>query len=197
MSSQRRIDASRANGAKSHGPVTPEGRARCDAAAITHGLTSRRVVLDHESQEEFGALRDTYFRHFQPRDPYECDLLEQLVAARWRMDRAWSVETALLDVEIARRRSEIEKEFETCDTETRTALAFRALYDQSRTLSGLGRYESRYRRIYDKIVKALQSLRANQKLHNGPSPTIEHPQPQGDGLQPVSGLSPARPDELE
>ena len=182
MSSQRRIAASRANGAKSHGPVTPEGRARSDMAAVTHGLTARRVLLDSESGDNLQALRDLYLAHFQPRNPFEADLVEQLVAARWRLDRVWSMETALLEVEIGRREPEIEKEFRTCGDEIRTALAYRALYDESRAFSGLSRYESRFRRICDKIVKALDAARANRKLYEEPSPTDEHPQSTGDRL---------------
>ena len=146
MSSQRRIDASRANGAKSRGPVTPEGRARSNMAAVTHGLTSRRVLLGNESEEEFAALHDLLVTHFEPGNPYEADLVEQLVAARWRLDRVSSLETALLEVEIARREPEIKKEFQDCGPDIRNALAFRALFDESRVLAGLSRYESRFRR---------------------------------------------------
>jgi len=67
MSSQRRIDSSRVNGAKPYGPATPEGRARSDAAGITHGLTARRVLLDNEPEDDFRALRDIYLLHFQRR----------------------------------------------------------------------------------------------------------------------------------
>jgi len=177
MSSQRRIEASRANGAKSHGPTTAAGRSRCAMAAITHGLTAKRVVLAKESKEDFQALREMYFAHFQPRGNYESDLVEQLVAARWRLDRAWALETALLDVETARRQPKIEEEFESCDTETCTALAFRALCDESRGLSGIGRYESRYRRICDRITKWLEARRTTQKMSQGPIPINERPQP--------------------
>ena len=69
MSSQRKIDSSRANGALSHGPKTPQGRALSDAAHITHGLNSRRTVLGHESEEEFRALREAYVIYFQPECP--------------------------------------------------------------------------------------------------------------------------------
>ena len=170
MSSQRRIDASRANGAKSRGPVTPEGRARSNMAAVTHGLRSRTVLLKNESEEDFNALHDLLVDHFQPANPYETDLVERLVAARWRLDRVSSMETALLEVEVARREPEIEKEFKSCCPEVRNALAFRALFDESRVLAGLSRYESRFRRTCEKLTKELNSLRALRKLNEGPNP---------------------------
>jgi hypothetical protein len=175
MSSQRRIDASRANGAKSRGPVTPEGRARSNMGPVTHGLTARLVFLENESEDDFRTLRDLYLLHFQPRDPYESDLVEQLIALRWRLNRTWSYETNLLEVEIGRREPEIEKEFQTCSNELRNALALRALYEESPILPGLSRYEVRFRRMCDRIVKVLEARRANQKNHGEPSPINEHP----------------------
>jgi len=175
MSSQRRIDASRANGAKSRGPVTPEGRARSNMAAVTHGLRSRTVLLKNESEEDFNALHDLLVDHFQPANPYETDLVERLVAARWRLDRVSSMETALLEVEVARREPEIEKEFKSCCPEVRNALAFRALFDESRVLAGLSRYESRFRRTCEKLTKELNSLRALRKLNEGPNPKNDQP----------------------
>jgi hypothetical protein len=118
-----------------------------------------------------------YLLHFQPRNPYEADLVEQLVAARWRLDRVWSYETALLEVQIGRREPDIDQEFKSCSEEVRNALAFRSLYDASRVLSGLSRHESRFRKICDKIVKTLDALQENRKLYGEPSPTNGHTAP--------------------
>ncbi len=146
-------------------------------AAVTHGLTSRRVLLGNESKEEFLALRELLVDHFQPSDPYEADMVEQLIAARWRLDRVQCLETALLEIEINRREPQTRKEFQSCGPDIRNALAFRALFDESRVLAGLSRYESRFRRACDKLTKRLDSLRAIRKLHEEPSAPDNHPQP--------------------
>ena len=87
MSTQKRIDSSNANGAKSRGPVTPEGRARSRAARLTHGLTSGQIVLEYESEKAFNALREEYLAEYQPQTRSRFDLVDHLVAARWRLNR--------------------------------------------------------------------------------------------------------------
>jgi hypothetical protein len=185
MSSQRRKDASRANGARSYGPVTPEGLARCRNAPITHGLTAgTTVVLQTESKDDFNALRDAYLAHFQPATVVEHTFVLQLVTAQWRMNRAAALEGALLDLEMARQEPRIEKEFEVCANETRAALAFQALCDESRVLTTLNRYEARHTRTFHRALKALE----NRPVHKGPSSENGHPDP-----PPLSGPVTSRP----
>ena len=179
MSSQRRIDASRANGALSHGPKTPEGRALSAAAALTHGLTARRTLVGNESEEAFRALRDVYTLYFQPENRLELDWLEEFIASRWRLIRITSMETALLTLEVDHQEPDVKKQFEVCETETRIAMVFRALSDDSHALDLLNRYEARIRRTHDKLYKRLEARRKKhaRAVQHGPSPINGHPTP--------------------
>jgi hypothetical protein len=58
MSSERRIQTSRANGAKSQGPKTPEGKLR-SARNRLHDVLARTIVLDDE-HAAFTALLDAF-----------------------------------------------------------------------------------------------------------------------------------------
>jgi hypothetical protein len=100
MSSLRRILASRANGALSRGPASPEGLARSSQNAVKHGLASSSLVLSNESDSGFQTLHESYLLLLNPQNDLEAGLVEQLVAARWRMERVWALETALLDLEM-------------------------------------------------------------------------------------------------
>src|SRR3981081_4466397 len=100
MSSNRRIQASRANGAKSRGPVTPEGRTRSSLNAIRNGLNARCLVLGNKSDSNFEALLATYVDYWKPANDIERDLVDEMVAAKWRQHRIWKIETAAYDMKM-------------------------------------------------------------------------------------------------
>src|SRR6185436_18505403 len=98
MSSRRRRAASRANGKKSQGPVTPEGKTRSAANATRHGLAAPgrladSVCLTIESREEFLTLHQTYIDLYSPANPGEHLIVEEMAVARWKLQRAWVMET--------------------------------------------------------------------------------------------------------
>ncbi len=163
MSSQRRIDSSRANGARSRGPKTPEGLARSQSAALTYGLTSRQVVLPGESEDEFRALRDAYLTDFRPRSTYEIDLVTVLAATRWRLDRLAAYEVDLYNAEMDRQKPDIPKEF-------KLAVAYRTLCDESNAIANLDRLTGRLTRTY---WAALGKLTKAQKCNTVPVPQTD------------------------
>jgi hypothetical protein len=75
-------DTSRANGAKSRGPVTREGRAKSARNSIRHGLRAKSIVLPTESEEEFQSLLDSYHDQFDPQTGVEMELVEAIAVAR-------------------------------------------------------------------------------------------------------------------
>ena len=74
--SNRKSDAARTNGAKSHGPTTPEGQAKSSQNSTTHGLTAKSIVLPGESTEEYQALLDAYIDQFHLDEALRVELFD-------------------------------------------------------------------------------------------------------------------------
>ena len=166
MRSEAQIIASRANGAKSRGPITNIGRAISAQNSATHGLAGAKlVVIEGESADRWQALLEACHREFQPETEVEVELVTEIAAARWRLRRCWSMETSLFDMEIAKQRED--PQFEPQDYESRHATAARDLTQDMRLMD---RYETRMRRSYERAVENLYQLRArrNQKFPNEP-----------------------------
>jgi hypothetical protein len=96
--SPARAAASRRNGAKSHGPKTPEGKARSAQNALKHGLRSQKhVVLPGESAAEFEALEASLLEELAPVGALQAALARRVVAATWRLERAERIEAGLFE----------------------------------------------------------------------------------------------------
>ena len=89
--------ASRANGARSRGPVTDTGKARSARNGTKHGLRGGPfALLPGESFAGFAALHAAVAADWRPRDAYEKRWVVELVAAMWRQDRLRAIELATL-----------------------------------------------------------------------------------------------------
>jgi hypothetical protein len=169
--SEARRAAARANGARSRGPVTPEGKAKSALNAFTHGLTANALVLTTESKEKYEALLASYCSEYDPQGQTESDLVEELTAAKWLHRRALAMITALLDVTMDRMERDISDEFEHIDNAARTALAFVKQTDQTAALSLLHRYAARHTRDYHRALDRLREIQSERRdRSNAPEP---------------------------
>src|SRR3954468_11046871 len=96
--SPAQIEASRRNGARSKGPVTPEGKERASRNALKHGLTAlHHLVLEDEVPDALEALIATVTEETGAATEIELRLARRLAIALWKGERAERIETALFD----------------------------------------------------------------------------------------------------
>jgi hypothetical protein len=141
----------------SHGPVTPEGKARSATNSRRHGLAAASIFLDGESIELFKLLRADFINQFQPQTAVETDLVEVMAIARWRLRRLLTIETHLFDLEILYRMDDIKirSKLKVMEQEDRLAYVFQKLGNQGNSLALLLRYEGSLNRSYDKALSQL------------------------------------------
>jgi hypothetical protein len=70
--------ASRANGAKSRGPITPRGKHHSALNSTRHGLLCQTVVLPEESKHRFMTIVRDLFAEHTPQTPTEPLLVETI-----------------------------------------------------------------------------------------------------------------------
>ena len=192
MRTTKQIEASRKNGARSRGPATPEGKAQSSGNATRHGLSSKVVVLSNESADEFTHLLESYVAHWRPATQPELDLVNDIVAARWRLNRVLALETATLDIEMDRQRARIEEQYSRIDEPVRCAMAFSALADSGRSLSILSRHEARLQRTMARATAELLRMQAERREQEKQNCTNEPGGQQVPPHQPdTSGPQPA------
>jgi hypothetical protein len=164
MATQRQIDAARRNGAKSRGPVTAEGKMRASRNALRHGLRSDKLlVLRNESEQNWDDLLGACLRCFEPADDFESELVHEIAAARWRMRRAWAVETGLFDAQMDTQNAKLRESCGVVDEGARLAAAFTALADNTSALNLVTRYETRLRRSFESAFDRLEAHRARKQ----------------------------------
>jgi hypothetical protein len=97
------IAANQRNAQLSTGPRTAAGKAASSRNASFHGLraanptTLAEVVLAHEDSAEFEHRLSFYKERFSTTDPDRVFLVEQLVAAQWRLARVQRLQRLYMD----------------------------------------------------------------------------------------------------
>jgi hypothetical protein len=186
VSSIFRQQSSRANGAKSHGPitgegklasaansalstgpVTPEGKARSSLNAIDHGLLAKSVILPEENDEAFLHHLQSLRNLYRPTDYEENFILEKMAVADWQRMRAWCLEMAV--IARATRQQQMTSDDLTSEMHQQipamhTSIGMKNLADSSPYLELLRRYGTGYSREARRLRQELQEHREITRL---------------------------------
>jgi hypothetical protein len=119
--------------------------------------------LENESIECFDELVTEHQERFAPADGVEFAMVEEIVAAKWRMRRAWAIENSLKEKAIRNQPPG--------DEAARIAAACSHLA-ASPELNLLHRYHAGLQRIYQRALDNLLLLR-ELDLPNQPNPISE------------------------
>ena len=105
MTSERKIAAARANGAKSRGPKTEAGRRRSSQNSRKHGLYARTPPDTSDIPAELLQSFAGHWALFQPKTPRAVAALEASIEAKLQLFRLQRTETAMMNVEYIRLRA--------------------------------------------------------------------------------------------
>lgn len=169
MTSNKQIVSNQRNALKSTGPRTETGKALVAQNALKHGIFSRQIVLEEESEKEFEALKMEFYAEFQPQGFLEQLFWERALTAAWRLSRVMQMESMLMNY--VSKRSFLGQ-----------GLTEVLVGTHGNELALLSRYEISLERILFRSLaelKALQSARrCDQELEIGfvPQNCIEEPE---------------------
>jgi hypothetical protein len=94
-------EQARLNGAKSKGPTTEQGKAIAARNATKHGLLAKQPpLLVTEDLATFEGLMQGLIDQYQPENPVEHFLVQQVAMAMVRQYRLWNVEAAIANLEV-------------------------------------------------------------------------------------------------
>ena len=164
MSELDKAESARINGAKSKGPITPEGKAICSLNALKYGFSAKTMILQNENPADFAELLESYIVDLAPSNQPQRDLVADIVAARWRLRRIWNYENAMLDVEMDLNSVEFAKRFVQVDESVRGGMAYQTLADKGQGMSTALRYHTHLTRTYRQTLEYYKKIAKQTQL---------------------------------
>jgi hypothetical protein len=173
MSEITKSEQARINGKRSRGPVTADGKARSANNATKHGRYAKSapepnhpILLKCENGAAYQDLLHRLLQDLLPTNSFELALVREVCAIEWLITRNFSVQTRLLDVQVAaecdaiRRGQGSLRGIEPIDA---ISLATEKLLTSSTTLAQSRREFTRLQRARRDAMNMLFSLRKHQQ----------------------------------
>jgi hypothetical protein len=159
--SSKKVAANRRNAQHSTGPRTPEGRAASSRNAFRHGLSAMTLtVMPGESQQDLDQLSETIRNEWKPSGDHENYLTDQMISARWRLERLARWEAEAIDDAIEPPQFVSEDSVRRWEAKSADRHVLNAMRQTNSIFDKLERYTRAAERAYSKAVKDLQEHRA-------------------------------------
>jgi hypothetical protein len=180
MATERQLAAARANGAKSRGPKTPEGKRISARNSRKHGLYAQSASPEPESAAHFERLVISYTSIFQPKTPTETALIETMADAWARYQRVIGLQESILHSEILNQAAQDPSldRSQRRDYAVLAARATTALTAQQPACQLLFRHEGRYARQFSNAFDRLQKMRKRTARPAAEFENLQSAQPQ-------------------
>jgi hypothetical protein len=153
MRSLKQIQASRANGTRSRGPITAQGRRNSSRNSTRHGFFAPDPSLDYDPPAAFIELRAGFMASLRPRKVAEAQLIHTMAVAHWRKLQVVEAEANAMDRAMAKHLAD------SSDPAVQAVLAFKS----ASACHTLHRYETAFDLQAGRVLRRLLSLRSRSK----------------------------------
>ena len=162
MSSELQQEASRSNGAKSHGALSPETQALCAKNSLKHGRTAKTLSLTEEEREDYTNLVNITFNHYRPISSMEKHVIQSVADLEWKIVKADIYEAGILANGHMSNREDL-KDVE--PPEHRFLLIEGLIYQTyAKVLQNLTLQRSRIQRDLERRIKQFEAMRAEREV---------------------------------
>ena len=161
MSSQLQQEASRINGAKSHGALSPETQAICSKNSLKHGQTAKALSLTEEEREDYTNLVNITFNHYRPISSMEKHVIQSVADLEWKIVKAEIYEAGIL----ANGRMSNRDDLKDVEAAERFLLIEGLIYQTyAKVLQNLTLQRSRTQRDLERRIKQFEAMRAEREV---------------------------------
>jgi hypothetical protein len=162
MSTEKRTEVNRENSTHSTGPRTTEGKEIASRNTTKHGLTSTKVVLSYERQEEYDDLCASMISEYEPAEGQESRTVQQIAQNYWRLQRCARIETQMFEnrLGVLKMAARIDPKMKLNGDEG-LSICFN---EDERAFDKFRRYQTTIERSYNTSVKQLEATQKARHL---------------------------------
>jgi hypothetical protein len=175
MRTEKQIQASRLNGAKSRGPVTVAGKRVSSRNARRCHALAHTLTLQAEDSGQFREILADLWVEYRPVGCTERNLVESLALLQWKQLRFRCAEKVAIDLQI-----KIERQNPPEYEHSAAALissALRKLTEHGRALNAMNLHDARLDRQYHRALNMLLKLQDRRASHPDPdAPSDANPE---------------------